>query len=165
MMLQGQEYTSVNEGELVSLPQKIDAVYFDGEFFIFKQRSFEDTFDWVDELEDTVVETFKTIEDSDVLIHDMSEFRERVLNHRSKMRKVYEVSESGITSDLDMNQAKAIIDKFKLDLDIKENGNGEEGISIPDGHRVWDAIRLFNNDHLVSPVDSSRFQVYGKEQR
>ncbi|MFD1569906.1 Kiwa anti-phage protein KwaB-like domain-containing protein [Halorubrum laminariae] len=165
MMLQDQEYNKVNDGELVSLPQKIDAIYFDGQFFIFKQRSFEDTFDWVEELENTAVETFRTIKDSNVLIHNMSEFRERVYNHRTKMRKLYEVSQSGITSDLDMQQAKAIIDEFGLELDIRENGDGKEGIEIPDGHRVWDVIRLFNNDHLVSPVDSSRFQVYGKEQR
>ncbi|QLG47843.1 Kiwa anti-phage protein KwaB-like domain-containing protein [Natrinema halophilum] len=165
MMLQGQEYNKIDEGELVSLPQKIDAIYFDGQFFIFKQRSFEDTFDWVEELETTAVETFRTIKDSDVLIHNMGEFRDRVYSHRTKMRKLYEVSQSGITSELDMDQAKALIDEFDLELEIKENGNGEEGIMIPDGHRVWDVIRLFNNDHLVSPVDSSRFQVYGKEQR
>lgn len=165
MVLQDREYSKVEDGELVALPKKIDAIYFDDQFFIFKQRNFEDIFDWVEELEENAVETFRTIKDSDVTIHNMAEFRERVFNHRTKMRKLYEVSQSGITSKLDMSQAKAIIDEFDLDLIVEENGRGEEGITIPDGHRVWDVIRLFNNDHLVSPVDSSRFQVFGKEKR
>ncbi|MFC7046546.1 Kiwa anti-phage protein KwaB-like domain-containing protein [Halobacteriaceae archaeon GCM10025711] len=165
MVLKGKEYNKVGSGELVKLPKKIDAIYFDGIFFVFRQRNFEDSFDWVEELEEKANETFDTIEDSDVLIHNMGEFRERVFNHRTKMRKLYEVSENGITSDLDLDTAKDIIDKFGLNLTVKKNGAGEEGIELPDGNAVWDVIRLFNNDHLVSPVDASRFQVFGKEKR
>lgn len=165
MVLKGQEYNKVGSGELVKLPKKIDAIYFDGLFFVFRQRSFEDSFDWVEELEEKANETFDTIEDSDVLIHNMSEFRTRVFNHRTKMRKLYEVSENGITTDLDLDTAKDIIDEFGLNLTVKKNGSDEEGIELPDGNAVWDVIRLFNNDHLVSPVDASRFQVYGKDKR
>lgn len=165
MMLQDQEYTKVSDGELIALPKKLDAIYFDGTFFVFNQRQFENIFDWITELESTVHETFNTIEDSDVLVHNMDEFKEGVLNHRTKMRKLYEVSQNGITSELDMDQAVTIIDEFGLNLDIRENADGEKGVEIPTGHDVWDAIRLFNNDHLISPVDSSRFQVFGKEKR
>lgn len=165
MVLKGKEYNKVGSGELVKLPKKVDAIFYDGVFFVFKQRNFEDCFDWVEELESTANETFDTIEESDVQIHNMAEFRERVFNHRTKMRKLYEVSQNGITSDLDMDMAKGIISEFDLNLDVKKNGKGEEGIELPNGHAVWDVIRLFNNDHLVSPVDSSRFQVFGKEKR
>lgn len=150
---------------MVALPNKLDAVYFDDVFFIFKQKNFEDTFDWVEELEEQTNEVFDTIRSSDVLIHNLGELTTRVDNDRRKMRKLYEVSYNGIVDDLDMPTAKHIIDEFDLDLDITENNSGEEGIEIPDGHKVWDAIRLFNNDHLVSPVDESRFQVYGKDKR
>lgn len=165
IFLQDNEYSKIEQEEVISLPNKIDAVYYDDVFYVFKQSNFEDIFDWVQELEDQAHEVFDTIEANDVLVHDMGEFRTRVFNHRTKMRKLYEVSQNGIVEDLDMDTAKRIIHEFDLDLTITENEDGEEGIEIPNGHKVWDVIRLFNNDHLVSPVDSSRFQVFGKDKR
>jgi hypothetical protein len=64
-----------------------------------------------------------------------------------------------------MEQARGIIEEFDLDLEVTENGSGEEGIALPDGRRVWQLIGLFNNDHLVSPIDDARFRVFGKEKR
>lgn len=165
MFLRDQEYTKVEQDEMVALPNKLDALYFDGVFTVFKQKNFEDIFDWVDELEEQTDDVLATIETSEVLVHDMEELRTRVGSDRRKMRKMYEVTQNGIVDDLDMSTAEDIIDEFGLDLDIVENGDGEEGIAIPNGNKVWDVIRLFNNDHLVSPVDASRFQVYGKDKR
>ena len=83
----------------------------------------------------------------------------------SKLRKLHEVSESGIAEELDLDTAKDIINDYELPLDITENGDGEEGIKIPNGRHVWTAIRLFNNDHLESPVNEDHFQVYNKDKR
>lgn len=165
IFLQDQEYTKVEQDEMVALPNKLDAIYYDGMFIIFEQKNFENMFDWMEELEEQTNDVLVTIEESDVLVHDMEELQRRVGNDRRKMRKVYEVTQNGIVDDLDMPTAKGLIDEFGLQLDIETNSEGEEGIAIPDGHKVWDVIRLFNNDHLVSPVDDSRFQVYGKDKR
>lgn len=165
IFLQDQEYTKVEQDEMVALPNKLDAIYYDEQFAVFEQKNFEDMFDWVEELEEQTHNVLVTIEESDVLVHDMDELQRRVGNDRRKMRKLYEVTQNGIVDDLDMPTAKGIIEEFDLQLDIETNSNGEEGIVIPDGHKVWDVIRLFNNDHLVSPVDDSRFQVYGKDKR
>jgi len=165
MFLSGEEYTKLEQDELVALPNRIDAVYFDTQIFVFNQKPFEDIFDWDEELQETVDSVCTRIESSDVLVHNMDTFKDHVLNDRTKMRKLYEVSEDGITDDLDMDVAEDMIDEFNLDLDIEENEEGEKGITVPNGHKVWDLIRLFNNDHLVSPVDAAKFQVYGKDRR
>lgn len=163
-LLEGNEYSKI-ENELITLPAKLDAIYYDETFYVFKQKAFEDIFEWTDELEERADEVFDTIEESDVLVHSMEGFEDLVYNDTRKMRKLYEVSSNGITRKLDMEQAKGIIDEFNLDLEVTENGSGEEGIALPDGRRVWQLIGLFNNDHLVSPVDEARFRVFGKEKR
>lgn len=162
--LEDNEYNKI-EHELITLPAKLDAIYYDETFYVFKQKAFEDIFDWTDELEEQADRVFETIEESDVLVHNMQGFEDLVYNDTRKMRKLYEVSANGITSKLDMGQAKGIIDEFDLDLDVTKNGDGKEGIALPDGRRVWQLIGLFNNDHLVSPIDEARFRVFGKEKR
>lgn len=164
LFLQENEYSKVKD-ELITLPAKLDAIYYGETFYVFKQKAFEDIFEWTDELEERADQVFETIEKSDVLVHNMRGFKELVYNDTRKMRKLYEVSSNGITGKLDMEQAKGIIDEFNLDLDVTENASGEEGVELPDGRQVWQLIGLFNNDHLVSPVDEARFRVFGKEKR
>lgn len=164
IMMRGERYDTF-ENELVSLPKEVDAIYYDGVFYVFKQKSFEDIFNYTEHLKDTADEVFDTIEESDVLIHDMDGFRERSKQDRNKLRKLHEVAENGISDELTMDTAKGIIDDYDLDLEVEENDDGEEGIRIPNGRLVWTAIRLFNNDHLESPVNADRFQVYGKDKR
>ena len=163
-LLEDNEYSKI-KNEIITLPAKLDAIYYDGMFYVFKQRAFEDIFEWTDELEEQADKVFETIEESDVLVHGMQDFENLVYNDTRKMRKLYEVSSNGITGKLDMEEAKEIINEFNLDLEVTESGSGKEGIALPDGRRVWQLIGLFNNDHLVSPVDEARFRVFGKEKR
>lgn len=153
------------EDEPVELPSKIDAIYYEGVFYIFKQQAFEDIFDYTDHLQDSAESVLDTIEDQGVPIHDMSDLREVAMRDSNKLRKLHEISESGIAEELDLETAKTIISEYELNLDIVENEDGEEGIRIPNGRHVWTAIRLFNNDHLESPVNDDRFQVYSKDRR
>jgi hypothetical protein len=164
MKKSGDTYNKFDD-EPIALPSKIDAVYYDGVFYIFKQQAFEDIFDYTEHLQDSAESVLDTIEDQGVLIHDMEDLREGAMRDSSKLRKLHEVSESGIAEELDLDTAKDIINDYELPLDITENGDGEEGIKIPNGRHVWTAIRLFNNDHLESPVNEDRFQVYNKDKR
>lgn len=153
------------EDEVIKLPNKIDAIYYDNTIYIFKQRSFEDIFDYEEHLIQEVESVYEEIEESDVLIHNMDEFQQRANNDREKLRKLHEVSRNGITDELTMERAQMIIDEYDLNLELEENEDGEKGIRIPNGRLVWTAIRLFNNDHLESPVNQDQFQVYSKDKR
>jgi hypothetical protein len=164
VLLRGNEYSRFDR-ELVTLPAKIDAVYFEDSFIIFKQKPFENSFDYLQHFKELSENVLDEIESSSLKIENMDEFRDWVNNDRRKIRKMCQISEFGIVNELDVPTALEIINTHGLGIDISSSTTGTPVLSIPDGNKVWDIIKLLNNDHLVSPINSEEFQATGGKRR
>ncbi|EMA56813.1 hypothetical protein C451_00365 [Halococcus thailandensis JCM 13552] len=139
-------------------------MYLDGHIIVFNQKQFEDGFNYVDHFFDQSEDILDEIEAGPLNVTNMDDFRGWISNDRRKARKICQLSEFGIIDELDMSTATDIIDVHSLGLDIT-NGTGGSEISVPNGNKAWDMIKLLNNDHLVSPVNSEEFQATGGKRR
>ncbi|SNZ12325.1 protein of unknown function [Natronoarchaeum philippinense] len=158
-------YTDVDK-TIVEVPNRIDAVYYDGHIFIFDQRRFEKIFDYMDEFNEVAEDTVEEIVDSDVPIHTDDVFLDAVTSYPNATRIFYAVRERALWEheDVDMNTFDYIVDEFDLSIDIEER-DGEEGIVLEDKRNVWEVIHLYNDDHLSSPITEVGYQVEGKDAR
>lgn len=164
VLLKRNEYSRF-EQELVTLPAKIDAIYFEGSFIIFNQKQFENSFSYFQHFKELSDNILDEIESSPLQIENMDEFRDWVNNDRRKIRKMCQISEFGVVNELDAPTALEIINTHGLGIDISESTTDTPTLSIPNGNKVWDMIKLLNNDHLVSPINSEEFQATGGKRR
>jgi hypothetical protein len=151
---------------IVEVPNRIDAVYYDGMIFIFDQRRFEKIFDYMGEFEAVAEDTVEKIADSDVPVHTDDVFLDAVTSYPNATRIFYEVRERALWEhdDVDIGTFEYIIDEFELSIEI-EDQHGEEGVVLEDKRNVWELIHLYNDDHLNSPITEVGYQVEGKDAR
>jgi len=160
-----ENYTEVDE-TIIEIPNRIDAVYYDGHIFIFDQRRFEKIFDYMDEFNEVAEDTVETIIDSDVPLHTDDLFLDAVTSYPNATRIFYAVRERALWEhdEVDMDIFDYIIDEFDLSIEVEER-DGEEGIVMEDKRNVWEVIHLYNDDHLNSPITEVGYQVDGKDAR
>ncbi|MFY4814785.1 Kiwa anti-phage protein KwaB-like domain-containing protein [Haloarcula sp. AONF1] len=158
-------YTDVNK-TIVEVPNRIDAVYYDGHIFIFDQRRFEKIFDYMDEFNEVAEDTVEEIVDSEVPIHTDDVFLDAVTSYPNATRIFYAVRERALWEheDVNMDTFDYIVDEFDLSIEIEER-DGEEGIVLEDKRNVWEVIHLYNDDHLSSPITEVGYQVGKKDAR
>lgn len=151
---------------IIEVPNRIDAVYYDGDLFIFDQRRFEKIFDYMDEFNEVAEDTVEDIVDSDVPIHTDEVFLDAVTSYPNATRIFYTVRERALWEhdDVNMGTFEHVIEEFNLSIEIEER-EGEEGIVLEDKRNVWEVIHLYNDDHLNSPITDIGYQVEGKDAR
>lgn len=152
-------YTPIDE-TVMAVPNRIDCLYYDGTILIFNQRNFEKIFDYMDEFERIAEDVFDDLEDGDVPIANFEMFREAAQSYPDAMRKLYEVKQLGVYEMMDMNSAKGIIEDFEVELDVVENGDGEE-LKMRDKRDVWKVLSLFNEDHVDSRLTETPYITTG----
>jgi hypothetical protein len=154
------------DNTIIEIPNRIDAIYYDGNIYIFDQRRFEKIFDYMDEFADAAADTIESIVDSDVPIHSDDIFLDAVTSYPNATRLFYVVRDRALweNDDVDMGTFGFIIDEFDLSIEVEEQG-GEKGIVMDDKRNVWEVIHLCNDDHLSSPITEAGYQVDGKEER
>lgn len=150
---------------LLAIPERVDALYYDGLIFVFNPSKFEDIFDYLEMYESRATSVFEGLEETDIRIHNFEEFAESVRNDRRALRKMRQIEELGLYQDLERDEVEEVAKEFDLDIEVGENSDGEWGIRVPDMRKKWDVIRLLNDDHLYSSLTEGRYQVYGKDQR
>lgn len=160
------EYYEEVEETIIEVPNRVDAVYYDEEIFIFDQRRFEKIFDYMDEFHSAAEDTAETIMDSDVPVHTGDVFLEAVKSYPNASRMFYAVQERALWEhdEVDMDMFDYIIDEYDLSVEIEER-DGERGLVLQDKRNVWEIIHLYNDDHLNSPITEVAYQVKNKDPR
>jgi hypothetical protein len=163
MRVLGSEKHSKVEESLISIPDRVDAIYYDGLMYIFDQSKFEKVFDYLAEYERCADEVIDTIEETDIPFHDFEMFKEAVYGNDRVLRLMYKVHKRGTYEDLDSDDATYIRDNFDTDVKFEENENGEMAIKMNDKRDVWAVLRFFNDDHLDSPLTDEQYISLSKQ--
>lgn len=158
----GEEY-NIFRDNLMGIPERIDALYYDGLVFVFEPKRFEDIFDYVDEYETQANQVIDGLLDSNINIHQFAEFNDSIKNDRRALRKMHKVQERGVYEDITQNEVEDIIQEFDLDISVLNPPDGEWEINIPDMRKKWDVIRILNDDHVLSYITDDKFQVTGSK--
>lgn len=162
--LSGNEYDRFHD-DLLAIPERVDALYYDGLIFVFAPSKFEDIFDYLEMYESRATTVFEGLDDSEIKIHNFKEFAKSVRNDRRALRKMRQIEELELYRDLEQDEVEEVVEEFSLGVKVGENSDGEWGLTVPDMRKKWDVIRLLNDDHLYSSLTEGRYQVYGKDQR
>lgn len=163
MRVLGSEKHSKVDESLISIPDRVDAVYYDGLVYIFDQSKFEKIFDYLAEYERRADDVIDAINETDIPFHDFEMFKEAVYGNNRVLRLMYKVHERGAYENLDSDDATYIRDNFDTDVKFEENSDGEMAIKMDDKRDVWAVLRFFNDDHLDSPLTDEQYISLSKQ--
>ncbi len=151
------------DGELLEIPTKIDAVLYEGMFYVLRQKRFEDIFDFFTQIEENTGEVLETLDQGPLAFADFELFEEAIRANRRIQRKLYEVTELGLYQHITTDDAEEIVDAYGLEISIGEDDDGTKRLEIPNKNKVWEVLHLLNDDYLESPLSENRYRAAGKE--
>jgi hypothetical protein len=151
------------EQSVMSIPNRLDAVFYKGTIFVFDQRRFEKIFDYHDEFEKVAEQAFTTLEESDIPFSQFDIFREAVVGNKRALRLFYEVEQRGKYRDMDASHVKMVNDRFDTDIHFTEADDGTIQIGMRNKLDVWRILRFLNDDHLTSPITETDYVSTAKE--
>jgi hypothetical protein len=153
------------EQAVITIPERIDCLWYRDTIFVFRSKRFEDIFDYLEQYKRHANTVLTGIDESELNIHNMGEFVESIEGDRRALRKMDSVRKRGLYEDMEQDDVEDVVDEFDLGVEVETNDDGEWGITVPDLRQKWDVIRLLNDDHVVSYVTDLQYQVYGKDLR
>lgn len=162
MKVGSQKHTKVDES-LISIPNRADAIYYDGLMYIFNQSKFEKIFDYLAEYERCADDVLDAIDETDIPFHDFEMFEDAVYGNNRVLRLMYKVHERGTYEELDSDDATYIRENFDTDVKFEENDDGDMAIKMDDKRDVWAVLRFFNDDHLDSPLTDEQYISLSKQ--
>lgn len=162
MAVGDEAHTQVSQS-IMSIPDRVDAVYYDDTMFIFSQSKFERVFNYLDEYERRANAVIEAIEENDIPFSNFEVFREAVYGNNRVLRLMHKVHERGTYKDLTSEDADYIRKNFETDVKFKENEDGEMAIMMDTKRDVWAVLRFFNDDHLDSPITDESYISLSKE--
>jgi hypothetical protein len=153
------------EDTVVTVPETVDCMLYEGTIFVFAPKSFEDIFDYLTQYKRHADDVLTGIDDSELRIHNMDDFVESILGDRRVLRKMKSIEERELYNSMARTDVEGIVQEYDLSIEVETDDAGEWGITIPDMRKKWEVIRLLNDDHLESSLTDSQYQVYGKDER
>lgn len=162
-MTMGDETRTKVDDSLMSIPDRIDSVFFEGAMYIFDQSKFEKVFGYLKEYERRAEEVIDNIEDSEIPFHDFEMFREAVYGNNRVLRLIHKVHERGAYKKLTPQDAEYTRENFETDVKFDKNDDAELAITMGDKRDVWAVLRFFNDDHLDSPITDEQYISFSKQ--
>lgn len=151
------------DDSLLSIPNRLDAAYYDGTIFVFNHTKFENAFGYMDAYKENADEMLTELEDGDIPFDDFDMFAEAVQGNPNALRLLQEAKERGIYVDMDADDATLVREEFETDLQFEEREDGSLAIKMENKLDVWKVLRFFNDDHVNSPISGNGYVSLAKE--
>lgn len=164
-LTKGEEGYDQFDQAVITIPERIDCLWYQDTIFVFRSKRFEDIFDYLEQYKRHANTVLEGIDESELHIHNMDEFVDAIERDRRALRKMETVQNRGLYEKMRKEDVEDVVGEFDLGVQVETNDAGEWGITIPDLRQKWDVIRLLNDDHVVSYVTDLQYQVYGKDLR
>ncbi|WP_345530623.1 Kiwa anti-phage protein KwaB-like domain-containing protein, partial [Actinoplanes utahensis] len=161
----GGELTPIDD-PIISIPKRLDAVYYDGVLYIFDNWRFEQMFDYHEVYEEVAENVLGTLREGDIRFGDMDLVESGVLNNPNMMRKLRDVQENGLYEELDMDDIEWVLGEYPNALDgIHIDGVADDReIVLENKLKIWGLIHILNDDHVVSSLTNRAYQASNKEE-
>lgn len=162
MKVGSETHRKVDES-LLGIPNRLDAVYYDGTVFVFNHTKFENAFGYMDAYKENAEEMLTELQAGDIPFDDFQMFSEAVRGNPNALRLLQEVKERGVYEDMDVEDASLVREEFDTDLEFEEREDGTLAITMENKLDVWKVLRFFNDDHLNSPITEQGYVSLAKE--
>lgn len=147
---------------ILSIPDRVDAVYYDDTMFIFDQSKFEKVFDYLEEYRRCADDVIDHLEESDIPFQDFELFKDAIYGNNKVLRLMYKVHERGAYEDMTPEDAEFIRENFETDVKFEENEDGDMEVKMDNKLDIFAVLRFFNDDHVDSPITDERYVSLSK---
>jgi hypothetical protein len=163
MKMLGDETHRQVENSLLSIPDRVDAVYYDGMLYVFDQTKFEQIFDYIEKYKSSAEEVVESIREKDIPFEDFEMFEEAVYGNNRVLRLMHEVEQRGVYDEMNPDDVEHVRENYETDVKFKENEDGDLVITMENKRDIWAVLRFFNDDHLESPLTDEQYLSLSKQ--
>lgn len=149
---------------IITIPDRLDAVYYDGVLFIFEDWRFEQMFDYHRVYEEISEEVIDSVRENEVEFQNMDMVEDAILSNPIMMRKLDDVKRTGYYQQIDTDDIEWVIDEYDREgIRIEGTGSDRE-VVLSNRRKVWELIHILNDDHVESRLTDTAYQTTGKEE-
>lgn len=149
---------------IISIPKRLDAVYYDDVLYIFDDWRFEQMFDYHRVYEDVAEDVIESVRDNEIEFENMDMVEDAILSNPIMMRKVDDIQRTGYYEQIDMDDIEWVISEYDIEgVDVIGSAD-ERKVVVGNRQRVWELIHILNDDHVESQLTDTAYQATGKEE-
>lgn len=149
---------------IISIPKRLYAVYYDGRLYILNEWRFEQMFDYHRIYQEVAEDVMESVQENEIKFADSVMVESAITNNPNMMRKMKRVQDTGLYSELDMDDIEWVIDEYSREGIKVVKTNGSRKIEIEDKLKVWELISILNDDHVESRLTKKAYQSSRKEE-
>ncbi len=151
------------EGDLLIVPESLNAVYYDGHVFVRTPKSFEKMFEMREEYEQKAESVINSFEAAGIQFADKKVKEEWLAEGEIRiLRKLYSVHENEIPKYATPKDISRIIDKYDVGVTYQRK-NGHIELDIDEYTDVWELLRVLNSDYAEAElIPDAKLEIESK---
>lgn len=149
---------------IISIPDRLDAVYYDGILFIFQDWRFEQMFDYHRVYEEISEQVIDAVRENEVEFQDMDMVEDAILSNPIMMRKLDDVQRTGYYENIDIDDIEWVIDEYEREGISVEGTGPDREVVLSNRRKVWELIHILNDDHVESRLTDTAYQATGSKE-
>lgn len=150
------------DGDLLIVPESLNAVYFDGDVFVMTPKSFEKMFEMRDEYEEQAKEVIEEFHSSGIRFADERIPRKWLMGDIRILRKLYAVYDNEIPKFATPDNIQEVIDKYDVAVQYQRK-NGHIELDIEQYTDIWKLLKVLNSDYAEAElIPDARLEIDGK---
>lgn len=149
------------EDEVLSIPERVHAVCYDGYVYISSPKAFERMFDLRDQYRQEVDDVFNELEDQNIRIGDDSILESFKRDIRC-LRRVHEIKRHRVHESATPDKIIDIADRYNVPVTVAQD-NGELVLNVDDLRKRWKILDLLGDNYLQSEMTENQYNADGKE--
>lgn len=149
-------------GSILIVPEKLNAVYFDGEVFVKSPKSFEKMFEMRDEYEKQAEEVINSFQEAGIGFAEEKLTDEWLMGDIRVLRRLYEIYENGIPEYATPKKIRQLIEKYDVSVEYETSGD-ELLLDVEEYHDIWALLRVMNADYAEAEIiPDARIEIGSK---
>lgn len=151
------------DGDLLIIPDSLNAIYFDGHIFVRTPKSFEKMFDMREQYERKAKSVIDNFEKTGIKFSDDKVKNEWLAQGEIRiLRKLYAVHDNEIPKYATPDKVGEIIDKYGVGVNYKKK-NGHIELDIDQYTDVWKLLRVLNSDYAEAElIPDAKLEIESK---
>jgi len=151
------------EGDLLIVPERLNAIYFKGQVFVRTPKSFEKMFDMREEYEKKAKSVIDSFEKSGIKFLDDTVRDDWLVDGEIRiLRKLYSVHDNEIPKYATPDGIGRLIEKYDVDVRY-EKKNGHIELDIEEYTDVWELLRILNLDYAEAElIPDAKMEIESK---
>lgn len=150
LMYDNEMYTKF-DGDLFTVPESIDALYFDGLLYVENHSPFEKMFEIRDKYENKANTVISKFNESGIKFKDKKISDQWLVGDIRILRKMFEIRQNEIPTHATPSKIKSVIEKYGVDVEYTMENESIE-LDINRYHDIWELLRLLNADYAEAEI-------------